>query len=78
MNYSSKLAEKNIMLIAGSRDDVGPPELHYHPLIDALHSNHADKLEYHLLDSDHGFQYKRILLTELIEKWLEKQIQADM
>jgi uncharacterized protein len=72
INNASKLAKHNILIIAGSRDEVSLPEMHYCPLIDALLLNNAEKLEYHLLNSDHGFQDKRILLTEIIGKWLDK------
>ena len=74
VNNARNLLRHNIMLIAGSRDVVGLPELHYYPLLNRLLSLNAYNFEYKLLDSDHSFQDKRILLTEIIESWLEKQI----
>jgi uncharacterized protein len=72
VNNAAKIAKHNILIIAGSRDDVSFPELHYYPLIDALNLNNAKNLEHHIVNSDHGFQDKRVLLTEIIGKWLKK------
>lgn len=73
-NIADRILKHKLMLIAGSRDTVALPELHYYPLLDKLLSYNPLNFEYHLLDSDHSFQDKRILLTELIEGWLEKQL----
>lgn len=74
INNASYILKHNLMLIAGSRDNIALPELHYYPLLDNLLSYSPRNMEYHLLDSDHSFQDKRILITELIESWLEKQL----
>ncbi|MGE5633137.1 MAG: alpha/beta hydrolase family protein [Caulobacteraceae bacterium] len=77
VNNAEKLAKRNIMLIGGKRDIVGLPKIHYYPLLNALLSYNASNFKYHLLDSDHSFQDKRILLSEIIENWLEKQISKE-
>lgn len=74
VNNVNNLLKHNLMLIAGSRDTIALPELHYYPLLDKLISCNPRSFEYHFLDSDHSFQDKRIMLAELIESWLEKQI----
>lgn len=71
-NNAKKLLKHKLLLIAASRDTLALPELHYYPLLNTLLSYDSDNFTYHLLDSDHSFQDKRILLTEIIESWLEK------
>ncbi|HWR62662.1 MAG TPA: alpha/beta fold hydrolase [Clostridia bacterium] len=73
-NAADRILKHNLLLIAGSRDTIALPEFHYYPLLDKLLSYSPPNFEYHLLDSDHSFQDKRILLTELIEGWLERQL----
>ena len=74
VNNSEKLLNHKLLLISASKDVLAVPELHYHPLVDAMLSNNADKFEYKMIDTDHSFQDTRILLSETIESWLEKQI----
>lgn len=73
-NNAKNLSKHNLLLIAAGRDMISVPELHYYPIINTLLSYNSDRFEYKMLDSDHSFQDKRILLTEIIESWLEKQI----
>lgn len=72
LDHAESLAKYPVLLVAGSRDDVGPPDLHFHPLIAALNSMGADRLEWHLLESDHGFQDQRVGLSRIIAGWLDK------
>lgn len=72
VNNAENLLKHNLMLIAASRDTIALPELHYYPLLNKLLSFKVNNFEYHLLESDHSFQDRRILLTEIIENWLEK------
>ncbi|SCZ77319.1 Alpha/beta hydrolase family protein [Acidaminobacter hydrogenoformans DSM 2784] len=60
-----------VLLLAGSRDLDGPAEVHYEPLRQALEASGA-LLEAHLLDSDHGFQNKRVEVACKIGRFLEK------
>ena len=74
INKAEKLAKHKLLLIAAKRDNLSIPELHYYPLVNKLIEYNAENFEYKMIDSDHSFQDKRILLTEIIEGWLEKQI----
>jgi uncharacterized protein len=74
INNAKKLSKHKLLIIAGNKDDVSPPQLHYYPLIASLTSNNAENLEHHLIDTNHGFQDKRILLTEIIANWLSEQM----
>lgn len=74
VNNAKELSKCRLLLISGERDDIATPEAHYYPLVNSLPEFNAEHFEYHLLDSDHSFQDKRIVLSEIIEHWLEKQI----
>lgn len=70
-----RLEGRPVLLLAGSRDTDGPPELHYAPLREALAAAGVS-LEAHLLDSDHGFQNKRLEVACLIGRFLERWIDS--
>jgi hypothetical protein len=72
VHNAEKLSGCRILLIGGERDEGADPKDHYYPLIHALAPYEPDCFEYHLLDSDHSFQNKRIELSEIIQRWLEK------
>lgn len=74
INNAEKLSSRKLLLVAGERDTVAVPEYHYYPLVDFLTSLNAVHFEYHLLNSDHSFQDKRIVLSEIIQRWLEKEV----
>lgn len=73
-NIEKKLLKHKLFLISATKDVLAIPELHYYPLVNAMLSSNARKFEHKLIDTDHSFQDKRILLTEIIEGWLEEQI----
>lgn len=75
VNNAEKLAKHKLLLIAAKRDRLSIPELHYYPFLKKILTYSPDNFEYKMVDSDHSFQDKRILLTEIIEGWLEKQVQ---
>lgn len=69
------LANKNLMIVAGSRDIFALPELHYKPLVNRLLSYKPRSFRHHLLDSDHSFIDQKLLLSHLMDEWLEEQLQ---
>ncbi|HRS21859.1 MAG TPA: DUF1749 domain-containing protein, partial [Clostridia bacterium] len=75
INNAEKLAGHKLLLIAAKKDNLSIPELHYYPLVNKMLMYNTENFEYKMIDSDHSFQDKRILLTEIIEDWLEKQVQ---
>lgn len=74
VHHASALSRRKLLLIAGGRDDVALPPFHYQPLVDAMKEQNAGCFSCHLLDSDHSFQDKRILLSEIIQQWLEQEL----
>lgn len=73
-NNAEKLLKHKLLLIGAAKDIISVPELHYYPLVNAMLSKKADKFEYKQIDTDHSFQDTRILLSEIIENWLEEQV----
>lgn len=68
---AGRLKNRPVLLMAGSRDVDGPPAVHYEPLKTALETSGV-LLEAHLLDSDHGFQNKRIEVACRMGRFLER------
>jgi len=68
---AGRLKNRPVLLMAGSRDVDGPPAVHYEPLRAALEASGV-LLEAHLLESDHGFQNKRIEVACRMGRFLER------
>jgi pimeloyl-ACP methyl ester carboxylesterase len=69
--HAGSFKDRPVMLLAGTQDTDGPPEDHYMPLKKAFEAAGA-RLEAHLLESDHGFQNKRVEVACLMGRFLEK------
>ncbi len=76
--HAEALAEKSLLLITGSRDDVVPTGVHQKPLAEALEKAAArDVTEIVIDDADHAFSDRRIVLTETILSWLDDRFQHE-
>ena len=70
--HAEALAEKSLLLITGSRDDVVPASDHQKPLVEALEQAGAGDVTEMVIDgADHGFSDRRVVLTESILGWLD-------
>lgn len=69
---AKRLANRQILLVGGKRDDVIPLEKHHFPILHALQAENAIYLTHHILDDDHVFSNYRISLTQLIVSWLRE------
>lgn len=67
------LSAKPVLLVAGTRDTIAPPDQNHEPLARALKARDSGKLTEVVLESDHSFSDKRIALTRTLLAWLEKQ-----
>ena len=65
-----ELASKPVLLVAGKRDRVTPPERHHAPLAEALRAAGAAQLRTSILDADHAFSPARIALARTVVNWL--------
>lgn len=73
LSHAPTLAKKPLLLLAGGRDKVTPPEQHHAPLAAALRaagSTHSEKV---LPNADHAFSGHRLELTRLVTQWLNEQ-----
>ncbi len=66
-----QLAEKPVLMVAGSRDEVVVPTLHHDPLVQAFQDAGHVNFETQVLDADHSFSDKRIALAGIVVRWLE-------
>ena len=67
------LVDRSVLLVAASRDEDLPVDLHHVPLAQALEVGGASDLTQALIDSDHSYNDKRIALVRTILAWLERQ-----
>ena len=74
LRSASGLAANSILLIAGSRDEVLPVNLHHEPLVKALEEAGAADMTEIVLDADHLFSNKRIALARTIIDWIEDHL----
>ncbi len=69
--HAGALAEKSVLLISGSRDQVVESGIHQTPLAEALKAVSAHDVTEIVIDgADHGFSDRRTELNELIIGWL--------
>jgi dipeptidyl aminopeptidase/acylaminoacyl peptidase len=67
---AQKLADRPLLILAGSRDAEVPPARHHIPLIDALRKSGATRLTEMVWDTDHAFSDHRMALARATIDWL--------
>ena len=67
------LAEKHLLLVAGTRDTNTPIDVHHRPLVAALHAAGASHVDEQIFASDHAFSDARIALTRALVAWLDAE-----
>ncbi len=73
--HAEALAQKSLLLITGSRDQVVPAGDHQRPLVEALEQAGARDITEVVIDgADHGFSDRRIDLTRSILSWLDEKL----
>jgi pimeloyl-ACP methyl ester carboxylesterase len=70
LRYASRLAQRQLLLVAGKWDVVTPPTEHHEPLVAALEHQPGARMKTMLLDADHGFTERRITLARVLVEWL--------
>ena len=68
-----KLAKKNVLLIAATKDTIAPPATHHTSLAAALKADLGSSFAEVSLESDHSYSDRRIALTRAVLAWLERQ-----
>lgn len=64
-----KLAGKSVLLIAGDKDTVLPPEVFHSPMVAAFKAQDGLALTHDILPGDHSFSWSRTQLTNAVLEW---------
>lgn len=82
--HAQALAERDLLLIAGGRDEVTPIAVHHTPLVEAIREastserNRPAVLETEIYaNGDHSFSGQRIALTRRVTDWLVGRCAVD-
>lgn len=72
LRLAEPLADRDVLLVAGRRDEVTPPALHHEPLREAFARKRSEgaRLDAVMLDADHAFSSQRVALTREVVGWL--------
>lgn len=70
VRLASRFRGRPVALVAGTRDRVAPPAVHYRPLVEA-YAEHGALLTTAVLPADHGFSSTRLALADLVIRWLD-------
>lgn len=65
------LVDRPVLLVAATRDEGLPLTDHHEPLVEAMEKAGARHLTAVVLESDHGFNDRRIALSRTILDWLD-------
>lgn len=66
LNYTTALASKPLLLVAGTKDTVVAPELNHAPLVEAISSIDGNRLQTLELEAAHSFSSKRLALARSV------------
>lgn len=72
-NHASGFKDKDLLVIAGARDDISHPEIHHYPFMKALKEANVTTATDVILNESHSFHCKRIELAETILNWLKEK-----
>ncbi|MFI6585540.1 alpha/beta hydrolase family protein [Embleya sp. NPDC050493] len=70
------LADRPVLLVAGSRDDVAPTALHHEPLVAAYLMRSVTALEHAIFPTDHAFSDHRVALARTVLAFLNRHLRA--
>lgn len=71
-----RLADRPVLLVAGSRDTVTPPPVHHDPLLAAYQARPVARLEHHTFPTDHMLSDHRVALTRTLLDFLDRHARA--
>lgn len=73
-NKAEELSKEKILIIAATKDVVGPNVLHHIPLMKEIHKYNKDNVKEVFIETDHSYSNKRILLSQIIAEYIEKNL----
>jgi len=75
-SHAEALAEKPLLLVVATRDEVLPRAQHHDPLVAALQARGARHLRHPELDADHAFSDQRVALARTVVEFLNTECAA--
>jgi pimeloyl-ACP methyl ester carboxylesterase len=67
-----RLTDRPVLLIGGSRDTVTPPDAHHDPVVAAFRAEPVERLEHHVLPTDHALSDHRATLARTLLAFLAR------
>lgn len=67
--YAADLASRPLLVVAGTRDEATPKEMHHDPFVAALAESGADRVTEVVYDDDHSFSAHRVELARRLVDW---------
>jgi pimeloyl-ACP methyl ester carboxylesterase len=71
-----RLADRPVLLIGTSRDNVTPAAVHHQPVVEAYQAHPVPRLEQRLFPTDHAVSDHRVALARAVVDFLDRQLQA--
>jgi len=71
-SLASRLADRQLLLVAAARDEALPMAQHHTPLVQALRAAGAQQLTTAVLDTDHCYADRRVALARTVLAWLQE------
>jgi len=76
IDLAPRLDGKSVLLIAGEKDKVIPPDIFHMPLVAAYAAQPNITLTHVVIPGDHSFSWSRIELTRRVLEWAQKCVRA--
>ena len=70
-NKAKELSKEKILIIAATRDIVGPISLHHIPLMKEIYKYSKENVKEIFMDTDHSYSNKRVLLSKVVAEYIE-------
>lgn len=71
-DLAPRLADRPVLLVGAGRDTVSPEPFHVRPVVEAYRRHPVERLEHHVLPTDHAFSDHRIALIRLVADFLHR------
>ena len=70
-NKAKELSNKKILIIAATKDEIGPNKLHHIPLMKEIYKYNREHVQDIFIDTDHSYSDKRVLLSKVVAEYIE-------
>jgi pimeloyl-ACP methyl ester carboxylesterase len=73
-HLAPRLAGRPVLLVGAGHDEVAPPAVHHHPLVDAYATHPVARLEHHVFTTDHALSDHRVALARVTIDFLDRHL----